>query len=117
MALDDNILPKESVAARIFTFNGERYLMSCVAKYGGASQVTPSLNVYNLTKGAHVEEAMENVKAAESHQSAYTAIIGGAAGIAALLRDPTRMQQLSENCAKRDYTNSAEVEKIYALME
>ena len=40
-----------------------------------------------------------------------------AAGIAALLRDPARMQQLSENCAKRDYTNSAEVEKIYALME
>lgn len=42
---------------------------------------------------------------------------GCAAGIAALLRDPVRMQQLSENCAKRDYTNSAEVEKIYALME
>ena len=40
-----------------------------------------------------------------------------AAGIAALLRDPARMQRLSENCAKRDYTNSAEVEKIYALME
>ena len=40
-----------------------------------------------------------------------------AAGIAALLRNPARMQQLSENCAKRDYTNSAEVEKIYALME
>lgn len=42
---------------------------------------------------------------------------GCAAGIAALLRDPARMRQLSENCAKRDYTNSAEVEKIYALME
>ena len=42
---------------------------------------------------------------------------GCAAGIAALLRAPARMQQLSENCAKRDYTNSAEVEKIYALME
>ena len=42
---------------------------------------------------------------------------GCAAGIAALLRDPVRIQQLSENCKKRDYTNSAEVEKIYALME
>ena len=42
---------------------------------------------------------------------------GCAAGIAALLRDPARMQRLSENCAKRDYTNRAEVEKIYALME
>ena len=42
---------------------------------------------------------------------------GCAAGIAALLRDPARMRQLAENCAKRDYTNSAEVEKIYALGE
>ena len=42
---------------------------------------------------------------------------GCAAGIAALLRDPVQMRQLSENCAKRDYTNSAEIEKIYALME
>lgn len=42
---------------------------------------------------------------------------GCAAGIAALLRDPARMRALSENCARRDYTNSAEVEKIYALME
>lgn len=42
---------------------------------------------------------------------------GCAAGIAALLRDPARMQQLSENCKERDYTNSAEIEKIYALME
>lgn len=42
---------------------------------------------------------------------------GCAAGIAALLRDPVQMQQLSENCKKRDYTNSAEVEKIYVLME
>lgn len=42
---------------------------------------------------------------------------GCASGIAALLRDPSRMQRLSENCASRDYTNSAEIEKIYALME
>ena len=42
---------------------------------------------------------------------------GCAAGISALLRDSARMQQLLENCKKRDYTNSAEVAKIYALME
>ena len=40
-----------------------------------------------------------------------------AAGIAALLRDPARMRQLSETCKTRDYTNSAEIEKVYALME
>lgn len=42
---------------------------------------------------------------------------GCAAGIAELLRDPERMRQLSENCKKRDYTNSAEIVKIYALVE
>ena len=42
---------------------------------------------------------------------------GCAAGIAALLRDTERMRFFSENCKMRDYTNSAEIEKIYALME
>lgn len=41
---------------------------------------------------------------------------GCAAGIAALLRSPERMQQLADNCKQRDYTNSAEIEKIYTLM-
>lgn len=42
---------------------------------------------------------------------------GCAAGIAALLRDPARMQRLSAACARRDYTNRAEIEKLCALME
>lgn len=42
---------------------------------------------------------------------------GCAAGIDALLRNPARMRQLSETCKTRDYTNSAEIEKVYALME
>lgn len=83
LPLDDNILPKESIAARMFTFNQERYLMACVAKYGSASKVTPTLDVYNLTKGANAEEAMENFNAAESHKPDYSAIIGGDSGITA----------------------------------
>ena len=42
---------------------------------------------------------------------------GCAAGIAALLRDPEKMRQLSENCKARDYSNAQEVEKLYKLME
>ena len=42
---------------------------------------------------------------------------GCAEGIVDLLREPERMKKLSEHCAKRDYTNNAEIEKIYALME
>ena len=62
------------------------------------------------TSGSQLEDGVDGVIVPMDNA-------GCAAGIAALLRDPARMQQLSENCAKRDYTNSAEVGKIYALME
>lgn len=42
---------------------------------------------------------------------------GCADGIAALLRDPERMRRLSECCRSRDYSNAAEVQKIYQLTE
>ena len=42
---------------------------------------------------------------------------GCAEGIAQLLRDPQRMDMLSRNCLARDYSNAAEVEKLYKLME
>lgn len=62
------------------------------------------------TSGSQLEDGVDGVIVPMDNA-------GCAAGIAALLRDPARMQQLSENCKKRDYTNSAEIEKIYALME
>lgn len=42
---------------------------------------------------------------------------GCAEGIAALLRDPKRMEQLAQTCRERDYSNAEEVEKLYQLME
>lgn len=62
------------------------------------------------TSGSQLEDGVDGVIVPMDNA-------GCAAGITALLRDPARMQQMSESCAKRDYTNSAEVEKIYALME
>ena len=62
------------------------------------------------TSGSQLEDGVDGVIVPMDNA-------GCSAGIAALLRDPARMQQLSENCASRDYTNSAEIEKIYALME
>lgn len=41
---------------------------------------------------------------------------GCAAGIAAVLRDEALLARLRENTSKSDYTNSSEVEKLYALM-
>lgn len=37
-------------------------------------------------------------------------------GIANVIRDKELRQQLIDNCAKRDYSNKTEVEKIYKLM-
>lgn len=41
---------------------------------------------------------------------------GCAAGIADLLRDPARMERLSQTCKSRDYSNRQEVEKLYQMM-
>lgn len=62
------------------------------------------------TAGSQLEDGIDGVIVPVDNE-------GCAAGIAALLRDPVRMRQLSENCKKRDYTNRDEIEKIYALME
>ena len=40
---------------------------------------------------------------------------GCAEGIVRLLKDQERMQRLSAACARRDYTNAGEVEKLYQL--
>lgn len=42
---------------------------------------------------------------------------GCAEGIAVLLRNPEEMARLSDCCQQRDYTNAAEIDKLYALME
>lgn len=70
----------------------------------------PVLITRYVTSASQLEDGVDGVIAPMDNE-------GCAAGIAALLRDPARMQQLSEKCASRDYTNSAEIEKIYALME
>lgn len=62
------------------------------------------------TSGSQLEDGVDGVIVPMDNA-------GCAAGIAALLREPWRMRFLSENCKMRDYTNSAEVEKIYALVE
>lgn len=40
-----------------------------------------------------------------------------AKGIVELLNDKVKMNQLSDNCHNRDYSNSSEIEKIYEIME
>ena len=41
---------------------------------------------------------------------------GCAAGIVRLLKDPQKMEQLSQNCSMHDYSNAANIEDLYLLL-
>lgn len=38
-------------------------------------------------------------------------------GIISLLQDPDKMKELAYNCSQRDYSNTAEIKKIYDLIQ
>lgn len=70
--------PAEAVAARAFMFNKKRYLITCTAGLGGASKATPTLYVFDISKGKSLAEALEIFEAASDHNPVYTFILGGA---------------------------------------
>ena len=87
-----------------------RYEGKCVTVREAQLLYKPVVITKYATSASQLEDGVDGVIVPMDNERS-------AAGIAALLRDPERMQRLSENCSKRDYTNSAEIEKIYALME
>lgn len=87
-----------------------RYEGKCVAVREAQMLGKPVVITRYATSAGQLEDGVDGVIVPMDNE-------GCAEGIAALLHDPAQMQQLSDNCAKRDYTNSAEIEKIYALME
>ena len=70
--------PAEAVAARAFMFNNKRYLITCSAGFGSASKATPTLYVFDISKGNNLAEALERFDAASEHEPVYTFILGGA---------------------------------------
>lgn len=82
--MNKSYLALEPVASKVFNFNSERYLMVCTAGQGSASKATPSLIVYNLTKGNTVAEAMQRFDESDNHNPDYTFILGGSGNGAAL---------------------------------
>lgn len=62
------------------------------------------------TSGSQLEDGVDGVIVPLDNEDC-------ARGIAELLRDPARTQQLSKTCQTRDYTNRAEAEKLQALSE
>ena len=69
--------PAEAVAARAFMFNNKRYLITCAAGFGSASKATPTLYVYDISKGSNLAEALERFEAANEHEPVYSFILGG----------------------------------------
>ena len=74
--------PAEAVAARAFMFNNKRYLITCAAGFGSASKATPTLYVYDISKGSNLAEALERFEAASKHEPVYSFILGGAGNTA-----------------------------------
>lgn len=76
-SMNKSNLAVESIAARIFTFNKERYLIVSTAGLGSATKAIPALHVYNITRGKTVEEALERFDMGDRHDADYTFNLGG----------------------------------------
>ncbi|MGM9600389.1 MAG: glycosyltransferase [Faecousia sp.] len=87
-----------------------RYEGKCVTVREAQMLGKPVVITRYATSASQLEDGVDGVIVPMDNK-------GCAAGIAALLQDPGKMRQLSENCKARDYSNAQEVEKIYKLME
>lgn len=74
----------EAVSPKVVEFNKERYLVVCTAGFGGASKASIALEVYNITKGATIEEALQNFDEGENHNPVYQFKLGGSGNANAL---------------------------------
>lgn len=87
-----------------------RYEGKCVAVREAQMLGKPVVITNYATSASQLEDGVDGVIVPMDNE-------GCADSIAALLRNPEEMTRLSDSCQQRDYTNSAEVEKLYALME
>ena len=87
-----------------------RYEGKCVSVIEAQILAKPVVITDYSTSSSQLETGVDGVIVPMDNE-------GCAAGIAALLRNPDKMRQLSANCKKRDYSNAQEVEKIYQLVE
>ncbi len=87
-----------------------RYEGKCVTVREAQILGKPVVITRYATSSSQLEDGVDGVIVPMDNE-------GCAEGIAALLRDPEKMRQMSETCRNRDYSNASEVEKIYQLME
>lgn len=86
-----------------------RYEGKCVAVREAQLLQRPVVITAYPTAGSQLENGVDGIVVPLDNE-------GCAEGIAALLRDPQKIRQISEACASRDYTNSDEIKKLYAII-
>lgn len=102
--------PYPYIAACDLYVQPSRYEGKCVTVREAQMLGKPVVITRYATSASQLEDGMDGVIVPMDNE-------GCAAGIAALLRNPEKMRQLSENCKARDYSNAQEVKKLYKLME
>ena len=102
--------PYPYIAACDLYVQPSRYEGNCVTVHEAQMLGKPVVITRYGTSASQLEEGVDGVIVPLDNE-------GCAAGIAQLLKDPERMQQLSENCLQRDYSNAGEVQKLYDMME
>ena len=75
--LNTNTVAAESDDARLFTFNGARYLLTAPVAFGSSSIATPGIYVYDLTKGGNTQEAFQLFNELETPDASYRFLVGG----------------------------------------
>lgn len=74
-SLKSTSVPSQSTASRIISFNEERYLVTVTA--GRTEDVTPTMNVYDITKGGDsLTDCLARFESGD-RKPVYTFIIGG----------------------------------------
>lgn len=87
-----------------------RYEGKCVTVREAQMLGKPVVITRYATSASQLEEGVDGVIVPMDNE-------GCAEGIAVLLRNPEEMARLSDCCQQRDYTNAAEIGKLYALTE
>ena len=86
-----------------------RYEGKCVTVREAQMLGKPVVITRYATSSGQLEDGLDGIIVPMDNE-------GCATGIANLLRNPARMERLSQTCKSRDYSNRQEVEKLYLMM-
>lgn len=102
--------PYPYIAACDLYVQPSRYEGKCVSVIEAQTLGKPVVITCYPTSSSQLEDGVDGVIVPTDNA-------GCAQGLASLLRDPEKMTRLAHNCRTRNYSNSAEAEKIYQLIK